>query len=65
MRAGSGLMQIRAGIPVELIDVIQAMILLFLVAGPALQRLFHMTSAHSDLGGPATVAPPAPGEALV
>ncbi|MEO8251377.1 MAG: ABC transporter permease [Chloroflexota bacterium] len=62
MRAGSGLMQIRAGIPVELIDVIQATILLFLIAGPALQRLFRMTAAHSDLGSPGSVAAPAPVE---
>jgi ABC-type uncharacterized transport system permease subunit len=65
MRAGSGLMQIRAGIPVELIDVIQRMRLLFLVAGPALQRVFRITAAHTDLGGPETVVPPVPGEALV
>jgi general nucleoside transport system permease protein len=65
MRAGSGLMEIRAGIPRELIDVIQAMILLFLVAGPALQRVFRITAAHTDLGGPETVVPPVPGEALV
>jgi len=65
MRAGSGLMQIRAGIPVELIDVIQAMILLFLVAGPALQRLFRMRAVRSDLGGPETVVPPVPGQASV
>jgi ABC-type uncharacterized transport system permease subunit len=58
-------MQIRAGIPVELIDVIQAMILLFLVAGPALQRLFRMRAVHSDLGGPETVVPPVPGQASV
>ena len=32
LRAGSGLMQIQAGIPVEIIDVIQATILLFLAA---------------------------------
>ena len=65
MRAGSGLMQIRAGIPVELIDVLQALILLFLVAGPAVQRLFRITSAHANLGGPGTVAPPVQGEATV
>jgi general nucleoside transport system permease protein len=63
MRAGSGLMQIRAGIPVELIDVIQAMILLFLVAGPALQRLFRITAAHSELGSPGeAIVPAVPGE---
>ena len=66
MRAGSGLMQIRAGIPVELIDVIQAMILLFLVAGPALQRLFRFQAAHSDLGSPGeAIVPPVPGEAPI
>ncbi len=65
MRAGSGLMQIRAGIPVELIDVLQALILLFLVAGPAVQRLFRITAAHADLGGPGTVAPAVHGEATV
>jgi simple sugar transport system permease protein len=32
LRAGSGLMQIQAGIPVEIVDVIQATILLFLAA---------------------------------
>ena len=61
MRAGSGLMQIRAGIPVELIDVIQAMILLFLVAGPVLQRAFRLRGVRSDLGAP----PPVPSEATV
>jgi len=60
MRAGSGVMQIRAGIPVELIDVIQAMILLFLVAGPVLQRAFRLSAVRSDLGAP----PPVPGEAV-
>ena len=63
MRAGSGLMQVRAGIPIELIDVIQATILLFLVAGPAVQRVFRITAAHGDLGSPGSVAPPAPVEA--
>lgn len=66
MRAGSGLMQIRAGIPVELIDVIQAMILLFLVAGPALQRLFRITAVHSDLGSPGeAIVPAVSGEAPI
>ncbi|MEP7040003.1 MAG: ABC transporter permease [Chloroflexota bacterium] len=63
MRAGSGLMQIRAGIPVELIDVIQATILLFLVAGPAVQRLFRLTAARGGLVSPGSVEPPAPVEA--
>ncbi len=45
MRAGAGLMQIRAGIPRELVDVVQATILLFLVASPVLQRIFRLRSA--------------------
>ena len=35
MRAGAALMQIQAGIPAELVDVLQATILLFLVANPS------------------------------
>ena len=42
MRAGAGLMQIRAEIPVELVDVLQAVILLFLVAAPVLRRLLRI-----------------------
>jgi ABC-type uncharacterized transport system permease subunit len=42
MRAGSGLMQIEAGIPVEIIDVIQAMILLFLAADLVIRRLLRV-----------------------
>ena len=34
MRAGAPLMQISAGIPAQLVDVLQATILLFLVAAP-------------------------------
>ncbi|HEY3523032.1 MAG TPA: ABC transporter permease [Candidatus Limnocylindrales bacterium] len=45
MRAGAGLMQIEAQIPPELVDVLQATILLFLVASPVLQRIFRLRSA--------------------
>jgi simple sugar transport system permease protein len=45
MRAGSGLMQIRAGIPVEIIDVIQATILLFLAADIVIRRLLRVRAA--------------------
>jgi ABC-type uncharacterized transport system permease subunit len=50
MRAGAGLMQIQAQIPKELVDVLQAVILLFLVASPVLRRLLHT--------GPAGAATP-------
>ena len=42
LRAGAGLMQIEAGIPPELVDVLQATILLFLVADPVLRRIFRL-----------------------
>ena len=41
MRAGAGLMQIQAEIPAELVDVIQAVILLALVTSPVIRRLLH------------------------
>ncbi|MFL5778794.1 MAG: ABC transporter permease [Chloroflexota bacterium] len=47
MRAGAGLMQIRAQIPVELVDVLQAVILLFLVASPVLRRVLRATGPSS------------------
>ncbi|HEU4573223.1 MAG TPA: ABC transporter permease [Candidatus Limnocylindrales bacterium] len=45
MRAGAGLMQINAQIPTELVDVLQATILLFLVASPVLRRVFRLRGA--------------------
>ncbi|HEX2193820.1 MAG TPA: ABC transporter permease [Candidatus Limnocylindria bacterium] len=42
MRAGSGLMQIQADIPVEIIDVIQATILLFLAADVLVRRILRV-----------------------
>jgi len=42
MRAGAPPMQINAGIPVELVDFIQALILLFLIANAVLRRLLRL-----------------------
>ncbi len=50
MRSGAALMQIRAGIPKELIDVLQATILLFLVANPILKRVFRLRGVRGGLG---------------
>ena len=50
MRSGATLMQIRAGIPIELIDVLQATILLFLVANPVLKRVFRLRGVKGGLG---------------
>jgi len=56
MRAGAGLMQIRAQIPVELVDVLQATILLFLVASPVIRRVLRLRGAQSGIatGGAVT-----------
>jgi len=42
MRAGSGLMQIQAGIPVQMINVLQAVILFFLAAELIVRMLFRI-----------------------
>lgn len=55
MRAGAGLMQIQAGIPVELVDVVQATILLFLVASTVFRRLLRIGGAQPGLAEAATV----------
>ncbi|HEY5629424.1 MAG TPA: ABC transporter permease [Candidatus Limnocylindrales bacterium] len=47
MRAGAGLMQIQAEIPAELVDVIQALILLALVTSPVIRRLLHADTRGS------------------
>lgn len=50
MRAGAGLMQINADVPAELVDVIQSIILLFLVASPIVRRVFRLRGAEAGLG---------------
>ena len=54
MRAGASLMQIKAQIPVELVDVIQATILLVLVATPVLRKVLGIRGPRSAIG----VVPP-------
>jgi simple sugar transport system permease protein len=48
LRAGSGLMQIEAGIPVEIIDVIQATILLFLAADLVIRRALGVRADRAE-----------------
>ena len=50
MRAGAALMQIQAGVPAELVDVVQAIILLFLVANAVLRRIPGLRGAQASLG---------------
>jgi general nucleoside transport system permease protein len=65
MRAGAGLMQIKAQIPVELVDVLQATILLFLVASPVLRRVLRVGSRRAGPTGVDAVAASTGGEAVV
>jgi ABC-type uncharacterized transport system permease subunit len=50
MRAGASLMQIRAGIPAEIVDVLQATILLFLVANEVIRRRFRLGGVKPAVG---------------
>jgi simple sugar transport system permease protein len=45
MRAGAPLMQIQARVPVEIIDVIQGVILIFLAAEIVVRRIFRLRTA--------------------
>jgi len=54
MRSGAGLMQIQAQIPTELVDVLQATILLFLIMGPVLRRVFRLRTAQAGIGATET-----------
>jgi ABC-type uncharacterized transport system permease subunit len=47
-------MQISAGIPAQLVDVLQATILLFLIATPVLRRLFRVRGAKAGIDAPGT-----------
>ena len=49
MRAGSGLMQIQVRVPVEIIDLIQAMILLFLTAEVIVRWVFRIRVERAEL----------------
>ena len=49
MRAGAGLMQIQAGVPAELVYIIQAIILLFLIIDVLLRKLPGLRAAKAAL----------------
>jgi simple sugar transport system permease protein len=55
MRAGSGLMQVRAGIPVQMIDVLQGVILFFLAADVILRWLFRVRARGAGMSQETTV----------
>lgn len=49
MRTGASAMQIQAGVPAELVGVLQATILFFLVASPVIKRIFRLSAARTGL----------------
>jgi ABC-type uncharacterized transport system permease subunit len=64
MRAGAGLMQIKAQIPVEIVDVIQAIILLFLAADILVRRAFRIRAARAQVTELQTVTKSYGGQAV-
>jgi simple sugar transport system permease protein len=54
LRAGAPLMEIRAGIPIEIIDVLTATILFFLAADVIVRRIFRLRGARGVAGADQT-----------
>jgi simple sugar transport system permease protein len=65
MNSGAAAMQIDAGVPAELVGVLQATILLFLVASPVVKRLFRLKGARTGLEDSSTFANTYGGEATI
>jgi ABC-type uncharacterized transport system permease subunit len=49
MRTGASAMQIQANVPADLVGVLQATILFFLIIGPVLKRIFRLKGAKTGL----------------
>lgn len=56
MRAGAPAMQASVGVPRELVDVLEAIILFFLVISPVLRRVFRLRGVKSNLGTTETMS---------
>jgi len=54
MNQGASAMQIQAGVPADLVGVLQATILFFLVIGPVIKRIFRLKDAKTGLEDSAT-----------
>ena len=65
MRSGAAAMQIQAGVPAELVGVLQATILFFLVASPVIQKLFRLRGTKTGLDEAATITKTYGGEVPV
>ena len=65
MRTGASAMQIEAGVPADLVGVLQATILFFLVASPVIKRLFRLKGAKSAIDDSASFTSTYGGEASI
>lgn len=54
-RAGAPLMQINTDVPIEIIDIIQALIILFLAADVIVRKVFRLRAARGGIEGVATM----------
>src|SRR5437867_13352107 len=57
-RAGAPLMQIETSVPIEIIDIIQALVILFLAADLIVRRVFRVRAARPVISELATVTQP-------
>jgi simple sugar transport system permease protein len=55
MRAGAGLMQINTGIPVEIVDILQAVVLLFIAADVIVRRVLRIRAPGAGISELQTV----------
>lgn len=65
MHTGATAMQIDAGVPTELVGVLQATILFFLVASPVIKRIFRLKDAQSGFDEATTFTNTYGGEATI
>jgi ABC-type uncharacterized transport system permease subunit len=65
LRTGSAAMQIQAGVPAEMVGVLQATLLFFLVASPVIARLFRIRGVKSGIEESAAITSTYGGEATI
>jgi general nucleoside transport system permease protein len=65
LRSGAGAMQIEASVPAELVSVLQATILFFLVASPVIRRVFRLRAVGPGLDEATTITRTYGGETTV
>jgi len=56
LRAGAPAMQASVGVPSELVNVLEAIVLFFLVISPVLRRVFRLRGVKSNLGTTETMS---------